>query len=84
MSGYRSRLAEIMAMRGLNVAALAAKLNPPRFSTQIYRYVSGERTPSTSILQELAAALNCSTDDLLAPIGSQIYGRPDRKEPAAM
>lgn len=71
---FRSRLQEIMSVRGVNVAALAAKLNPPRLSGQVYQWVNGA-IPSTANLVDLAAALDVSTDDLLAPVGAPIYGR---------
>lgn len=53
----------VMAKKNMNVQQLS---DVSGLSTgRIYKYRTGERTPSVRTLQNLASALNCTVDELL-------------------
>lgn len=83
--GYRWRLREVMAARGLwqttDLAPLLAERGIVLSSTQVYRLVT--QTPerlSLRILMALCDALACTSTDLIEPVAEQ---RPARKRAVA-
>jgi DNA-binding Xre family transcriptional regulator len=82
--GYRWRLREVMAARGLwsttDLAPLLVERGIVLSSTQVYRLVT--QTPerlSLRILMALCDALECTTADLIEPV---IEAKPGRKRAA--
>ena len=83
--GYRWRLREVMAARGLwqttDLAPLLAERGIELSSTQVYRLVT--QTPerlSLRILMALCDALECTSTDLIEPVAEAI---PARKRAAS-
>ena len=83
--GYRWRLREVMAARGLwsttDLAPLLVERGIVLSSTQVYRLVT--QTPerlSLRILMALCDALECTSTDLIEPIAE---ATPARKRKAA-
>ena len=83
--GYRWRLREVMAARGLwqttDLAPLLAERGIELSSTQVYRLVT--QTPerlSLRILMALCDALECTSSDLIEPVTE---ASPARKRRAA-
>ena len=78
--GYRWRLREVMATRGLwsttELAPLLVERGIVLSSTQVYRLVT--QTPerlSLRILMALCDALECSTGDLIEPVAEPAAAR---------
>ncbi len=83
--GYRWRLREVMAARGLwsttDLAPLLVERGIELSATQVYRLVT--QTPerlSLRILMALCDALECTSTDLIEPVAEAI---PARKRAAA-
>ncbi len=75
--GYRWRLREVMAARGLwqttDLAPLLAERGIELSSTQVYRLVT--QTPerlSLRILMALCDALECTSTDLIEPVAESV------------
>lgn len=83
MLGYRWRLREVMAARGLwqttDLAPLLAERGIVLSSTQVYRLVT--QTPerlSLRILMALCDALECTSTDLIEPVAEASPARKRR------
>lgn len=81
--GYRWRLREVMAARGLwqttDLAPLLAERGIELSSTQVYRLVT--QTPerlSLRILMALCDALECTSTDLIEPVAEATPARKRR------
>ena len=84
--GYRWRLREVMAARGLwqttDLAPLLAERGIELSATQVYRLVT--QTPerlSLRILMALCDALECTSTDLIEPVAEAV---PARKRAASV
>lgn len=85
--GYRWRLREVMATRGLwsttELAPLLVERGIVLSSTQVYRLVT--QTPerlSLRILMALCDALECTTSDLIEPVVEPVTERKRVNAPA--
>ena len=65
-TGSDSALAQLRSERGMTQRELAAKIGC--YAKDVSRWETGARTPGAESLAKLAAALGCSSDDIIRGI----------------